>query len=223
MLITIHRRLPPVTLSSDGDMGAPSDSDSPSPSASEEEWANDAAEGEPTAPRKSTRNATKKTRELPFSPRRTRTRGKRASTDAEGEEEEAESSDSGAHVRRSTRTRKKPQEVIVVDDEEDYDDYHETTSKGKKKAPRKRKIPRPAYGVIRNISQLNYDSDDNTAPLYAHRRSCDSCKLPIVQPLLDKLRKKPKKGKRKRRSESDDEFEEDEEERLIRLGGWVRW
>lgn len=222
-LIVINRRRPPVELGTSSGMTL--SSLPPSESPSEEEWAGDDAEGE-TSSRRSTRSV-KKTRELPFSPRRVRTNKKPIIVDSMDDEdhEMAESSDSSRRPRQSGRTRRQTKKVIEIDDDEDgeEDDRSYAPSKSKKnKRSREQKAVRPVYGVIRKVGDLDDESDDEVLTLRAHRDLCDSCKLPMTQPLLDKLRKKPKKAKRKRTNDSDDEFEEDEEERLLRLGGWVR-
>lgn len=136
-------------------------------------------------------------------------------------------------TRRSTRSKKTVRTNLddndFVDDADgvDSDEFDdEDSSYSKPKAPKQKKIvrgkaSRPAYGRFRVIADMELDEqeDPDTAPLRAHRKTCEKChKKPAHQLLLDA--RKPKKGRKKKKG-SDEEVEDDEQ-RLTALGGWVR-
>lgn len=158
--------------------------------------------------------------QLPFSPKKTRSRG-RVQT-VELSDDEFEAGDKPA-LRRGTRTRTGQKNTVDYDD--DYDEldddgeseFDDEEVKGKKgsKGKRQAKALKPEYGRIHNIKdEGDYEED---ASLRAHRDVCEKCDKQPSHLLLKKAKKK--RGRRKR----DDEFEETEEERALRLGGWVRW
>lgn len=137
-------------------------------------------------------------------------------------------------TRRSTRSKKTVRTNLddndFVDDADgvDSDEFDdEDSSYSKPKAPKQKKIvrgkaSRPAYGRFRVIADMELDEqeDPDTAPLRAHRKTCEKChKKPAHQLLLDA--RKPKKGRKKKKGS--DEEAEDDEQRLTALGGWVRW
>ncbi|KAF7799325.1 hypothetical protein EIP86_010557 [Pleurotus ostreatoroseus] len=164
---------------------------------------------------------------LPFSPKKTRAR-KITTLDTNSEEDDASIVEISP-PRRSTRSKKATR--INLDDEA-YDDEGEggsdITSQGRaviriKPLKKFRKVSRPAYGHIRPVADLDYDEDEDTAPLRAHRDFCEKCEGKPTHLQLRSLQKG--KGKKRRKSrKSDDEFEEDDntEERIAAMGGWVR-
>ena len=71
-----------------------------------------------------------------------------------------------------------------------------------------------------------YDSDDETAPLRAHRDNCDKCGRAAAHVLLSGWTRKSKKGRKKwSRGGTDADLLEssDGEATFEKLGGWVRW
>ena len=88
----------------------------------------------------------------------------------------------------------------------------------------RRKAPRPAYGRVRDVSSIEYDSDEETAVLRAHRADCAKCGGVPAHMQLEKLKKRKRPKKKKARKE-EDEFEDndDDEAKAMKLGGWVRW
>lgn len=192
----------------------------------EEEYSDDES---PVKVRRSTRG--KNTKSLPFSPKKTRSKVIYTISDSEDEDEQE-----AAAPRRSGRARK----GVTINLDDDYsepedkesevsDEYasdRKSKSKAKKvKKPPRKKEARPAYGHVREVAELNYDldSDDESSQLRAHRGMCEKCHRGPAHQLLVENKRKPK-GRKKRKT-SDDEFEEsgDEEERIVALGGWVRW
>jgi chromodomain-helicase-DNA-binding protein 4 len=192
-------------------------------------------------PRRSSRTATvssrtKAVKNLPFSPRK-RTRSMKAYPDGDSEDELGgfDQEESGEVVeiptRRSTRARKSAKanlaDADAYEDEGDDDDSTHRTGRGnrveKRKDPRG-KASRPAYGHIRSVADLDYDpySDEETLPLRAHREECEKCRRQPAHILMEAMRKQVK-GKGRKKKISDDEDEGDEQERLVALGGWVRW
>lgn len=199
---------------------------------SEEDYIED--EQSPVRARRSTRAAavSKPHKNLPYSPKKTRSKKLFATSDNDD-------NDSGpAATRRSTRPRKGVKVNLDADpysedgtqseDDEGSDDYSSRKAKAKsrsKKTKRVNKGTRPAYGHFRGIDELDYDShsDEESAPLRAHRDFCEKCHRGPAHELMIALKKRPK-GKKKKKT-SDDEFDEsgDEEDKLAALGGWVRW
>lgn len=162
---------------------------------------------------------------LPFSPKKTRAR-KITAINLISEDEDASIVEM-TPPRRSTRAKKSARTTL---DDEAYEDDGEGSSEGRavirikpaKKAVRKES--RPAYGRIRAVADLDYDEDQETAILRAHRDFCEKCEGKPTHVQLRALQKN--KGKKRRKSKrSEDEFEEDDnsEERVTALGGWVRW
>jgi len=190
----------------------------------EEEEEYDGGETRPTRtqkPRivKSQKNMVQKP--LPFSPRKTRTRGRAVTEDSELSDIDSDSSQ--PQLRRGTRTRTGKQHVMEADDEDydgvesDYDDDRDRNrSKKTTKGKPKKKAPKPEYGCVRSVND-DIDDNDEEAILRAHREFCEKCKKSPAHILLKKAKKRGKKKK------VDDEFEETEEERAIGLGGWVQW
>lgn len=173
---------------------------------------------------------------LPFSPRKTRARRVYV-IDSDQEFEEEEDHLSRHPARRSARVKKGVKVNLYTethtDDEpsdEDSDDYSLRRPKskgGKSKNSIRGKASRPAYGHIRDVTELDYDfsSSDEDAPLRSHRHICEKCQKGPAHQLLSDFSKigKSKAGRRKKTPVDEfDEFE-DEGERLAALGGWVRW
>lgn len=128
-------------------------------------------------------------------------------------------------VRRSGRTGTRKNYKMDVDYEfrdESEDDAIEIDSdasfegKGKRSTkPRKRRAPKPAYGRIRDMDDL----DDFESPLVKHRDECEKCNRPAASLLLQKL--KSQSGRKKKKK--DDDFSENDDDFFNNLGGWVRW
>ncbi|CAL1695101.1 unnamed protein product [Somion occarium] len=153
---------------------------------------------------------------LPFSPRKTRSRQVFLS-----EEEDSDELLIGP-TRRSTRSRKSVRDNLedayyVEDSDEESDAYAPTTKAKTAKVKKARpKASRPAYGRVRPVADLDYDSDEDAKALRAHRSFCEKCHRQPTHILLAALRKK--KGKKKRNEDDD----ENDEEKLAGLGGWVQ-
>jgi chromodomain-helicase-DNA-binding protein 4 len=168
------------------------------------------------------------TKDLPFSPRKSRSR-KVMTVESE--------SDSGDQMpgltRRSART--KATKINVISDEEDYlgEDGMDSESqdriakaKGKIKK-RKSAHPKPMYGRIRAVATIRDDpfpDDEEHEALRRHRDICEKCHQKPAHLLLAAFKKKSKgKGKKRKRS-TDDEFEESEDDqKYIDMGGWMTW
>jgi chromodomain-helicase-DNA-binding protein 4 len=172
----------------------------------------------------------KKTKPLPFSPRKTRSKTKTAAVSADsGDDSTGVDSDLEVlPLRRSMRSKNVRPNLAdssaYEDAEIDEEDGSETDSYSiarkpkivkKKPAP---KISRPAYGFFRPVSNLDYDEDPKTAVLRAHRDVCDKCHQKPTHILLANFKRG---GKRRKRASSDSDG--DEESKLIKKGGWVRW
>lgn len=154
-------------------------------------------------------------RNLPYSPVKTRNRTGARSAATNVIEDSDESDEDHAHSRRSKRALSRRN---YADNEESDFEMSEPSSEGgllkkKKKAAKKRKGPKPAYGCIRDVTDL-YDSDPETAPLRAHRKICERCRRQPTHILL-------KRTKINRKRSNDDLSEEEED--YSTLGGWVRW
>lgn len=203
-------------------------SESEADSSQEESDDDDAYESDVFLVRRSGRNAKGA---LPFSPRKSRKKDVILIQDSD---DEGDDSDTPLRVvRRSTRSAKNTKQVDEDYGEEDSIEVSSDASaapgrraakgKGQKKA-RRPKGTRPAYGLIRPISELDYDSDEDTAALRAHRNWCEKCQTSPAHVLVtEALKSKKKKGRRKKTSEDEFEDSADEEERAINQGGWVRW
>ncbi|KAF4623265.1 hypothetical protein D9613_002145 [Agrocybe pediades] len=178
-------------------------------------------------PPRTTRSITKK-KELPFSPRKSRSQ-----KILRVAESESEADDSDIQVvrtlRRSTRSKKTTEINLVSepgsDDDADYDGPRSRSHK-KGKSKKKVKSAQPMYGHFRSVTTLDEDpfsDDDENQSLRQHRQICEKCHLGPAHKLLAAFKKKPKGKGRKRKRSTDDEFEESEgEETYIELGGWVR-
>ena len=169
------------------------------------------------------------TKELPFSPRKSRSR--KVMTFAESE---SDSSDQMlGPTRRSTRT--KVTKINLISDDEDFLDEDGIGSESQgRRANTKDKIktkksthPKPMYGRIRDVAAIRDDpfpDDEEHEALRRHRDICEKCHQKPAHLLLAAFKKKSKgKGKKRKRS-SDDEFEESEDDqKYIDMGGWMTW
>ncbi|KAI0094367.1 SNF2 family N-terminal domain-containing protein [Irpex rosettiformis] len=164
---------------------------------------------------------------LPFSPKKTRAKtapDRSAVLLDDSDDEDLLAWSMSPPPRRSTRSktsaRRNLDDADFVELAEDSDAYDETP-KSKKKV-RRNKASRPAYGRFRDISSIDYDSDEDTAALRAHRGDCAKCNgLPAHIQLAQLRKRKPKK---RRPRHEDDEFDDDDDDetRARKLGGWVR-
>lgn len=181
----------------------------------------------PWVRRRSLRNATvagsKNRNPLPFSPKKTRSKRVTDYFSVPRDGPSATRSPTPA-VRWSSRRKR------VVDN--DYEDQAQssdanTASTRLVKSSRNRVLrntaSRPAYGYFRKVADMDYDSDEDTAPLHAHRNECAKCGLKATHLELDDLRRKKPKKKRTRKDDIDFVESEEDNDRIERLGGWVRW
>ncbi|KAF5374945.1 hypothetical protein D9758_000456 [Tetrapyrgos nigripes] len=178
------------------------------------------SDGTHRATRRSSR--TRRQYTLPFSPKKTRAQRLYLPQDSDVSDDEDASPKSR---RRSTRNKKG--RVIKFDDgtETQDSDYQISRVKRSKKTKGKKSFSesaRPAYGHFRSIEDLEYDSDEETRVLRAHRNFCEKCLEPPATRLLQVALKRTKKGKKKKSEEDDFEDTEDDEERAKSLGGWVQ-
>jgi chromodomain-helicase-DNA-binding protein 4 len=216
MVITINKSLaarPPVsTTPSDGDTqpdesyAGSDDEAEDAAESSEEEWANDPTEGTP--PRRSERN--KVVKNLPFSPKKTRFR-KTFFVGEDGEDED-DSSSAVPTRRNPRRTRATSASPDAEDEYRVSDDQEEDRPKRKGKGKTKRHSRSSASsGPVHAAEDFDYDSDEDTAPLRAHRHSCERCGERPSHLLK-------KKTRRRKNRDEDDEFEDEGG-----LGGWLKW
>uniref|UniRef100_A0A8H7YAC3 Chromatin remodeling factor mit1 n=1 Tax=Psilocybe cubensis TaxID=181762 RepID=A0A8H7YAC3_PSICU len=170
--------------------------------------------------------------DLPFSPRKSRSRKIIPVSDSESDENGLGRSvnEVPSGVRRSTRMKKVTKVRLDFDDDEYTDDdgvSERRRSKSHAKAKKNRvKSARPMYGHFRSIESLDQDpfsDDEDNEVLRQHRSICEKCHLAPAHKLLAAFQKKSKgKGKKRKRS-TDDEFEQsDSEQTFIDLGGWVQ-
>lgn len=174
---------------------------------------------------------------LPFSPRKTRTKKGFTLVESSGDDDVVEIPPPTRKSTRSTKgTSSKYQDTKDYEDDESQEEESEFDTSSSRRGNRrktaqntKKKIPReqasrPAYGHVRAVDDLAGDalSDEETAPLRAHREVCEKChRGPAAQ--LIKIESKRKGKGRKRRGSDSDENEGTVLEQLERLGGWVRW
>lgn len=181
--------------------------------------------------RRSTRSTKLPRQNLPFSPKKTRSQ-KIIVLDSDEGDDDADGS-ATVPTRRSTRSRKAFK--VKLDEGAYYESEQEDDSEGYDPAPKlkkptkaaRKKGARPAYGHVRVVADLDYDpnSDEETAPLRAHRAFCEKCHEEPAHVQLETVQKRPKGKGRKKRKTSDDDLEEsgDEVELITKRGGWVRW
>ncbi|KAF8807753.1 hypothetical protein BYT27DRAFT_7189847 [Phlegmacium glaucopus] len=157
------------------------------------------------------------TKELPFSPRKSRLRKVMTFADSESDASDQKS----GPIRRSTRS--KVTKISLITDEEDYLDEDEK-GKGKTKI-KKFTQPKPMYGRIRAVTTIQDDpfpDDEEHEALRRHRNICEKCHLKPAHLLLAAFKKKSKGRGKKRKRSTDDDFEESEDEqKYIDMGGWV--
>ena len=123
--------------------------------------------------RKSTRlaGANSGSAQLPFSPKKTRSR----KVIILGGDEETDDNDDDDCFSISQ----------AINEDEDYVPTPKSKLAKKKAEP---KASRPAYGRVRTMDELKYDPDPGTKPLRVHRAKCEKCQqLPTSQ--LKKRRK----------------------------------
>lgn len=210
----------------------------------EEDKSEDGDYGAPS--RRSTRATKKPVKNLPFSPQKRRAKKgvpvRDSGDEADGEDDGGNAADTNVAARRSSRTTKnakasyKEDEYVDIEDDqekesdEDDDKSRKTRNKMKGKAKKTKKIvrgkaSRPAYGNFRAVADLDYDafSDDETVTLRAHRDVCEKCHRGPGHMLVEAASKPKGKGRKKQDEDEDADLEGTEMERLIALGGWVRW
>ncbi len=171
-----------------------------------------------------------KLRDLPFSPRKNRSR-KVLTIDSDTSVTDEDFETSNAQRRRFTRSRKVME--IELDSDADYAGAQPAANARrikllgpKKKAPRSQSLV-PMYGRVRDIKSIDEDpfsDDDGREVLRVHRKVCEKCHDRPAHQMLEAFRRKSKgKGKKRKRS-TDDDFEwSDDEEKFLSLGGWVQW
>ncbi|KAL1739194.1 hypothetical protein HDZ31DRAFT_69192, partial [Schizophyllum fasciatum] len=183
MRLSIHLRPTPSAKSDAGDTEAAyseahdelEDSADEEDAADDEEYGEDEEDGAGTRARRSTRTAANKPRELPFSPRKTRSQKIYTIDDSDSD---SEGGGSAPPTRRSTRAKKAIKLNLDTDyadsDAEDSDEYTTSNKRAKASKPRVRraKAARPAYGFIRPITDIDLDpsSDEEMIQLRQHRR-----------------------------------------------------
>ncbi|KAI0689886.1 SNF2 family N-terminal domain-containing protein [Cytidiella melzeri] len=183
----------------------------------------------PAAMRRSTRKTKNGGKPLPFSPVKTRTK---AGPDYsaiyvdDSDDEDPLARPMSPIQRKSTRSRRSAR--ANLDDQESDDEGQESNGDGETPQPKKKKVSRskaarPAHGRFREVSTLDYDSDEETAVLRAHRGDCAKCNGLPAHVQLRRLRKKhPKKRKARREDDFEDDDDDDDVGKIVRLGGWVR-
>ncbi|KAJ4485941.1 SNF2 family DNA-dependent ATPase [Lentinula aciculospora] len=222
--LTIDKRKRRASVSASSAHGSNHSDDESEELESEDVVSGDAYNGEERATRRSIRSKAHRT-ELPFSPKKTRSRVVYPAPDSD------EYSDAPITRRYSQRTKRTriSLEDAFQSGESDSDDYighkyRAVKSKGKGRARGTKSVytgTAPAFGLFRSTAEFDEDPDPETRELRAHWMMCGKCHDYPSHILLEKERKRAKKGKR-RANHSDDDIEEDEVERLKSLGGWVR-
>jgi chromodomain-helicase-DNA-binding protein 4 len=159
----------------------------------------------------------RRTAKLPFSPRKSRLR--RVTV--------IDSDESSSEVRPAQRRSKRIKSDIGFESSSSFSSYREVRKTRNDAGPKKVRIKKPvkpAYGHVHDISDVEYESDDELACLRRHRNICAKCHEGPAHDLLEKFKKRSK-NKSSRKKPTQDEFDEpdDEGERLNSLGGWVRW
>jgi len=164
----------------------------------------------------------------PFSPKKRRSRRMHIHDDSDDSEARVVTRQPNRRSKRSAKGHK----VNYGDDDEEEEtqdsDYQDSFGiKDPKKTKTKKRYnaaARPAYGHFRSMDDIDYDPDEETRALRAHRQFCEKCHKAPATRLLQLALKKAKKGKKKKRTEDDDlEESEDEESSAIEKGGWVQW
>jgi chromodomain-helicase-DNA-binding protein 4 len=169
-----------------------------------------------------------KKRTLAYSPRKTRSHKLFISRDSDGEDD-SEAEEVAPPIRKSTRSKAKANtssiyEEYLNESDDDLDGYGSPkVDSGLQRKVIRGKASRPAYGNFRVVADLDFDpcSDQETAPLRAHRDTCEKCGRSPTHVLLSERLGKPKSKGRQRKD--DDEDDSDDVEKISALGGWVRW
>ncbi|KAJ4484899.1 hypothetical protein C8J55DRAFT_472367 [Lentinula edodes] len=221
--LTIDKRRRRASVSASSAHGSQYSNESEVPE-SEEVVSDDTHIREEPATRRSTRHKSK-TSELPFSPKKTRSRIVYPVPNSD------EESDTSLPRRRSRRA--KPTKISLEDayqsdeSESDSEDFINRKSRARqlrgtgRGAGRVYKGTTPSFGLFRSIIEFDEDPDPGTRELRAHWHMCGKCHDYPGHILLEKEKKRAQRSKRRTRA-SDDEIEEDEVQRLKSLGGWVR-
>ncbi|KAH9937249.1 uncharacterized protein B0H18DRAFT_1206123 [Fomitopsis serialis] len=166
--------------------------------------------------RTSTSGKNKRSRELPFSPKKTRSRGRAVvarDSDADSDSDVQEIVVQAA-TRRSTRTKRSARSNLKdadfeedsenASEEDEYSDsdagYSGKRKPAKKKKPARKRGSRAAYGHFRPIADMEMDEEvsEESAFLRIHRRTCEKChRLPTHQAMVQAKKKKPGRRKKK--------------------------
>jgi chromodomain-helicase-DNA-binding protein 4 len=164
-----------------------------------------------TPPRTSKHIASKVTKNLPYSPRKTRAnRTFFTHDDADGSIRSG-SEQPGRTLRlRRTRQRSEDEAEVIPSDSDESVVLLPRKSKGKGKSQARKKIlPMPSLGVVCSMDDREDDPDPETTLLRSHRPACEKCGHGPAHEMSKK------KGRRRKL----EEFEEDDDT----LGGWLRW
>lgn len=163
----------------------------------------------------------RRTAKLPFSPRKSRLRRAIVIDDSD---------ESNSEVRPTQRrSRRIKSDIIAAGSESSssFSSYREVRKTRNEVLPKKVRIKRPAkpaYGHVHDISDIEYESDDELACLRRHRNICGKCHEGPAHDLLQKFKKRSRNKSSRKKPTRDELVEtEDEDERLNSLGGWVRW
>jgi hypothetical protein len=215
--ITLRKR-DPSTRPASSEYDVPSASASESESGENGESENASEEDEErkgTKPtRASTRLASKNTKNLPFSPRKTSASRHFVTHD----EEDAATPSDDDRPRRATRLRTAQdfdEEVDAVLPSSDesvvvVQRRGKAKDKGKGRAPAPTLVPPPpVLNMVRSVEDIEEDLSPETTSLRTHRSACEKCGQGPAHLA-------PKKKGRRRKLE---EFEEEDDT----LGGWLRW
>lgn len=168
----------------------------------------DSYDGPPdTSPRMSTRASSKKTKELPYSPRKSHPRRKFYTHGDDDDDASVHSTELGSvRMTRQRRLARNTSEdpLVISSDSPGSEEEEEEASTIK----RIKGLPLARLGIVHAMKDRDWDPHAPTAPTRLHRHNCEKC----GQGPLSEM----KKPRRKRKLE---EFEED----MDSLGGWLRW
>lgn len=162
----------------------------------------------------------KRPRNLPFSPRKTRSSW-RVVEDSESSKET--SVDSSDNIRRnnyrSTRNNRTIIESELSDAESDDNQIRELhVSKSKRKRLNRVSAIKAGYGLIHNIVDV-LEMELEISPLLAHRSQCEQCHREPAHILLERSRKR--KGKRKAKDANNGFSDEEQSPELLGGGGYA--
>lgn len=214
----------------------------------EEDDASDDSDYGARPSRRGSRATKKPVKTLPFSPKKRRAKKGMPVRDSDDEDDYESIVNTNVAARRSSRSTKmakasykETEGYADNEDDQEEDEDEEEDDKPRKSSAKSRgkgkggkqtkkvvrgKASRPAYGNFRAVAELDYDafSDEETAPLRAHRNVCEKCHRGPAHKLIQAEKRKSKgKGRKKQEEDEDEDLEGTEMERLIALGGWVRW